>query len=181
MVIASKLNFHEWQYRSAVFHVLDFIFFSKNLFRLSLMALILVAVQIISEWLSIKNINDCLYKNTFLSLFAAMKFYYALFLVALVMASAFYVEGCPGAGDCPGAEDHPDLEVRPAARDNPDKENQGVRLYSWICIITSSKIKWDKILIGICKIGLLSIRHRITSMTSLQCLCTWCSTTKIRF
>ena len=42
-----------------------------------------------------------------LCLFVDMKFYYALFLVALVMTSAFYVEGSPVA-DHPDAADHPD-------------------------------------------------------------------------
>jgi len=62
--------------------------------------------------------NDCLRKY-FVFLFAAMKFYFALFLVALVMMSTFSVDGQPLANDNPdtegdpGAEDHPDVEETP--------------------------------------------------------------------
>ena len=62
--------------------------------------------------------NDCLRKY-FVFLFAVMKFYFALFLVALMMMSTFYVEGRPVANDNPdtegdpGAEDHPDVEETP--------------------------------------------------------------------
>ena len=72
--------------------------------------------------------DDCLRKY-FVFLFAAMKFYFALFLVALVMMSTFSVEGRPGVIDRPDTEDrrdvedHPDANERHGAEDRPGAKN----------------------------------------------------------
>jgi len=67
--------------------------------------------------------NDCLRKYL-VFLFAVMKFYFALFLVALVMMSTFSVEGRPGVIDRPDTEDHRDVEDHPDAKERPGAEDR---------------------------------------------------------